>query len=421
MLRLALRVCLPLTLIAALAGGALTAAARGQPRSPWLTWVDPRGRILVWDGAVQAALTGPTDATITSLSWSPDGRLAWTELIRYDSQFDRVSLHIWGLDGAREIADRVEPPYVWSPDGGLIFSAWDDGSYDLFRYRDGSMTPISQRPGFDREPVVSPDGRIAWKTEEADGGRGLHVTDGSTTQRVFDGHVESGTLSWSQDGRLTWLGYTLPLTTLPVEYHVYLWDGAQTRPVTDEPGQYGWPRWSPDGRLAWSVHRGRVYGFVVRNGDETNFTPTDNAIVDIRWSNRNRLAIAIVNERPGYVDYAIWDDRGYVLVTRAAPDLLPLWSAPAWSNDGQLAWITFQSQRSTAALVRWDGEQIDSREPPQGIPFGWTWSDEGQIAWVARGARASPRLFVWDGAERIFAVSDRPHETTLLVWSPVVP
>lgn len=414
LLRLALRLCLPLTLIAALAVGVLTAAARSQPRSPWLTWVDPHGRVIVWDGALQTALTGPTDESVFSLSWSPDGhQLAWMEMIRYTSQWIRYELYIGGLEDTRLIADRIEPPFAWSPDGGLIFSAWNDGSYDLFRYADGGITPISQRPGHDLEPVIAPDGRIAWLSGETRDDHGLYVTDGITTRRVFAGAVESRSFSWSADGRLAWLSDHEDGTG-----QIFVWDGSASRAITPEADTFQPPIWSPQGRLAWGRRGMQGDAITIWDGENVRHLEGFPAIF-IGWSSDERLAwLERALDFP--FDVAIWDGQTIQHLSHTIGHV-PLQSINAvrWQDDGSLTW--FNEGAPTTQLVLWNGVSVTMTEIGPDFAFNLTPAPDGRLAWSThRNLRARgslTRVIVWDGAQMRDIAWDVQYPTPL-VWSP---
>jgi dipeptidyl aminopeptidase/acylaminoacyl peptidase len=199
---------------------------RGGRNAIWL--IDPRG-------GEPRALTGePTP--IREFEWSPDGtQIAFTRIdAAPDNDGPRVvgadtrQLHLYTVDVATAKVRRLtEGAFTvfdldWSPDGSeLVFSRGPGTGLDdlhntdlyLLSLSDASTRPLVVRPGHDRAPKFSPDGKsiaftsaggVAHWLVEFD----LHVVPeaGGTPRRISAAYDRTpDNFDWAADGRALWV------------------------------------------------------------------------------------------------------------------------------------------------------------------------------------------------------------------------
>jgi TolB protein len=266
-----------LTLMSALAAGAITLGAGGSSTSA-LPPTGPAGNGLmayssdgdIWvmnpDGSEPRRLTsGPGDDH--SAAWSRDGtRLAYWSVDESGSSADLV---VMAADGSQPLAiftdegPRGSFPVDWSPDGSRVaFTLCPDPMCgDFFVVAsDGSGSSMVGGPTFEGHRLLwSPDGStIAFGGRHGSEPRGVYLIapDGTDVRRISE--VTSAepphfsNVDWSPDG-------TRVLTHAGVDgEEPDLWsvaaDGTGEIALTEGPTSGYLPRWSPDG--AWVAFRG---------------------------------------------------------------------------------------------------------------------------------------------------------------------
>jgi hypothetical protein len=72
-------------------------------------------------------------------------------------------------------------------------------------------------------------------------------------------------------------------------------------------------------------------------------------------------------------------------------------SAPAWSADGRLAWVSDRDGDPDVYLRA--GTRIINLSQNDHLDFAPRWSVGGRLAWVGRDAQRDQVVYVWDGAE----------------------
>ncbi len=205
-------------------------------------WVIPVG------GGEARQLTKERTA-VQRFEWSPDGRsIAFT---RIDELTPDEEKRVKEKDDARVIGERKQTHlhvvedgtvrrltrgpfsvfmFSWMPDGSsIVFDrAPGTGLDDLFRtdiysvsVRDGAMKPIVARPGMDKSPVVSPDGK--WIAFGSSAGihdwlveHDIHVVaaSGGASRNVSKSYDRTtDTVQWSADSKTIWFNGPWNMTT----------------------------------------------------------------------------------------------------------------------------------------------------------------------------------------------------------------
>jgi len=178
--------------------------------------------IYVWDGANITAIT-PTDMrefprTYSEISWSFDGRLAFTEF--HDStnkNYTPSEIYVW--DGSLTTSLSQNPSGedgspAWNTDGELAFLSEREGVYDIFvwdgvSFKDGmpdvdTFTNIApEQTGYYSHPVWTNLNQLAFNSQSLqDNHVQVYVWDGNTTTNFSQNpNLHNGTGRWYVDGR----------------------------------------------------------------------------------------------------------------------------------------------------------------------------------------------------------------------------
>jgi Tol biopolymer transport system component len=267
----------------------------------------------------------------------------------------------------------IEKDPCLSPDGkSVVYAADNGGQLDLFLQRVGGRNPINLTPDSptnDHQPAFSPDGeRIAFRSEREGGGIFVMGSTGESVKRLTDFGYDP---SWSPDGReiavaTTSFYYPTDLSGGPNDVWAVDVATGKKRPVT----RGGWamqPRWSPHGRrIAYWGLRGnsgqRDLWTVAADGSEADtggVAVTDDAPLD--WSPAwapDGAYLYFSSSRGGTMN--LWrvpiDEASGRTLGKPEPLTTPsLWSGqPSLSRDGrQLAFATLD-WRSTLLRVGFD-------------------------------------------------------------------
>jgi len=280
----------------------------------------------------------------------------------------------------------VEREPALSPDGkSVAYVAEADGDLDVFLLRVGGRNPVNltaDSPADDHQPAFSPDGeRIVFRSERDGGGIFVMGSTGESVKRLTDFGWDP---TWSPDGR------EIAVATSGFVYATdrgsgvnELWavsvETGQKRQLT-RGGDAMQPKWSPHGyRVAYWGLRGssgqRDLGTVAADGSEADpggVAVTDDAPLD--WSpawSPDGAHLYFSSSRGGTMN--LWrvpiDERtGH---TRGAPEPVTtpsLWSGQAsLSRDGtHLAFATLD-WRSTLLRVAFDPVREETVGSPTAI------------------------------------------------------
>jgi len=190
---------------------------------------------------------GHTDS-VTSVSWSPDGRCAL-------SGSSDKTLRLWEVSSGKCLrtfeghTDRVNS-VSWSPDGHWALSGSDDKTLRLWEVSSGKYLRTFEGHTSDINSVSwSPDGHWALSGSDDKTLRLWEVSSGKCL-RIFEGHTGWVTsVSWSPDGRCALSG--------SFDKTLRLWEVSSGKCLRIFEGHTGWVTsvsWSPDGH--WSLSGG---------------------------------------------------------------------------------------------------------------------------------------------------------------------
>ncbi|MBI3764626.1 MAG: PD40 domain-containing protein, partial [Chloroflexi bacterium] len=136
--------------------------------------------------------------------------------------------------------------------GKIVFSSDRGGDFDLYSIRpDGSgLTQITNEPGADQQPALSPDGlQIAWNATRQNNISDIYraQADGAGVVRVTDNSQPAEGPAWSSAGdRIVFTGWDDPTSAFNISTMNV--DGSnKSRLTTDEVNRYS-PDWSPDSK-----------------------------------------------------------------------------------------------------------------------------------------------------------------------------
>jgi hypothetical protein len=217
---------------------------------------------------------------------------------------------------------------------------------DLFAINfDGRLArSVITRPGVDREPHWSPDGRkIAWNSS-ASGKSQMYVADadGTNVRRLAPSSGYDYVEGWSPDSRSI-LFTSGRDGTGTVEIYVAGADGSNVRRLTFRPLEDGSPAWSPDGTtIVWSSREtaNEKFHLYAMNADGTNqhrlTTQNSQQESSAAWSPDGRRLIWGSYKSGG----EIWIGNADASNARRLYSNPYLVYSPIWSPDGKLIAFT---------------------------------------------------------------------------------
>ncbi len=274
---------------------------------------------------------------------------------------------------------------------------------EIWRYTPGDNTfkNMTNRPGEDRNPVVSPDGNTIYFLSERDGGtfnvyktpaddfsKATRITNHTTHPARFLSGADNGTLAYTYDGEI----YTIKNGGRPAKVNI---DILVTEPLGETEkinirATGGTP--SPDGKQLAFSYRGDIFVTSVEYATTKQITSTPAAERQPVWGDDRTLYY--VSERDGY--YNIYkatiandDDPDFVNATvineerlfdndrieRTGPDVSP---------DGkQLAYIKDRNKLMVRDLKSGKSRQLTdgSTKASRSASFGFVWSPDSR--WIA--------------------------------------
>jgi uncharacterized repeat protein (TIGR01451 family) len=253
------------------------------------------------------------------------------------------------------------PAAVPGANGTIAFASQREGNYEVYVMNaDGSgQTNLTNSPGFDADPVWSPDGDTLAFASDRDGNEQIYVmhADGSGPTALTSSPAADLQPTWSPDGS------KIAFATLrDGNYEVYVMnaDGSGQMNLTNNPANDLEPAWSPDGStIAFQSFRGGSVDIYLMNADgsgQMNLTRNPKATdFDAAWSpDGSKLAFASGTESTMAEVFVMnADGSGLTNLTnnRAASDF-----GPAWSPDGsRIAFASLRDGDHDVYVVNADG------------------------------------------------------------------
>jgi hypothetical protein len=218
---------------------------------------------------------------------------------------------------------------------------------------------------------LNKDNRMAF---EKDGN--IYVWDYPFTESIPAKIISAGShatkravLSWSLDGR-----YLLFTEFQAHSSKLLLWDGKSVLDIYNYQGVISFPY------AMWST---------------TPYTT---------WSNQGKLAFVerLINANPvsDFGEIYVWDGKDIVEVSKNPS------TSPAWSKDGQLAFLSRQNGKFTISI--WDGKSknngvpdiktLDAPDLKLSVESSPTWTNSGSIAFIGSGKTdGTNQIYEWNG------------------------
>ncbi|HEU4759594.1 MAG TPA: hypothetical protein VFT91_06375 [Dehalococcoidia bacterium] len=205
------------------------------------------------DGSDVAQLTH--DGGAVAARWSRDGKLiAYSRggtIMVMNADGSNPHAVLIAASESDELCKTGGFPGGWSPDSTRIIyyaaSAIQQVGHVCIVSLDGSVeTVVSQPPGYNVEPVWSPDGkRVAFRAIR-DGNHDIYVYDleSKTEQRLTDVPALDSEPDWSPDGEWIVFGSNRD-SGLSTDIYIMRSDGSDVRRLTDHPAKDSYPVWSP--------------------------------------------------------------------------------------------------------------------------------------------------------------------------------
>ena len=255
-----------------------------------------------------------------------------------------------GFTDAQEVAAATDSLDAESfPHGAtgqpLVFSSDRSGDWEIYLTdSDGtSVVRLTDSPGRDNEPALSPDGSKVAFHSERDGNMEIYVinADGTNLTRLTNNSFDDYSPKFSPDGtKIVFDSYR----SGNIDILIMNADGSSEANLTQGSIMASRPEWSPDERrIAFSSGSYSTHEIVVMDADGTNRVfLTDNDYLDYApaWS-PDGSKLLYFSEQAGNREIHVMDVDGsnVVNLTNHSSDD----AEPAWSGDGLR--IVFQSDR----------------------------------------------------------------------------
>jgi WD40 repeat protein len=276
---------------------------------------------------------------VTSLAWSPDGKLLAS------TGFDDQVL-IWRVPGEKLVYTlQGHEDYVsgvsWSPDGQMLASSSADGTIRLWRTTTMSMEALLQGHTSRVTSVAwSPDGNML-ASGSFDATVRLWRRADYCLSRVLDGlNSQVYCVSWSPDGKRLAQGSGYDI--------LQVWRVANGEPLQKLHGEIGFVKsvaWSPDGKLLASVGgnrvqlwlvaesvllhslRGHSYGIdsVTWNPDGQVFASAGTDSTVRIWNMSAGKELFTLQEHIDHVTCVAWSPDGNTVASGSADGIVQLW------------------------------------------------------------------------------------------------
>ena len=282
------------------------------------------------DGSNQTRLT-QRDAQDRFPRWSPD-----KSQIAFGSQVsgDHWELWVMNADGTnqRSLATQIvaKGNREWTRDGKrVVFAATVDGDVEILSVdvASGKLTRLTNSPGEDRDPSLSPDGSQVTFSSMRDGNVEIYVAraDGTNPRRITNNAARDGSPAWSPDGSKVAF-----VSTRDGSKDVYLArvdNGQVERLTTGANATNDGARWSPNGAyIALQSDREKYDIHLVRVADRQHTTLAGSPAYDGQfcWSPASDQ-VTFISERDGFQGVFVTDLAGKVRRLTSTNSLNPEW------------------------------------------------------------------------------------------------
>ena len=326
-----------------------------------------------------------------------------------------------------------------SPDGKWIAYASDTaGNWDIYLVRSTGGTEIdltASSPADDLQPAFSPDGEsIAFRSERDGGGIFVMGATGESARRVTDFGYNP---SWSPDGRkIAFSSESVTENPNSRNIEAALWSvdvgtGATTRLIDALDAVQ--PAWSPHGeRIAfWGLPKGTGQRDLWTVAADGSLPVRVTADPDLDWSpawSPDGRFLYFSSDRGGSLNLwrvAIDERSGKVLSAPEAVTVPSRWCGQeALAADGETMVYTSLDRRANAERVTLDPERLEVVGAPEPVTRGTVFydyqdpsPDGSQLALTTTGRRED--VYVLQLADHeLRRLTDDPAKDRGVVWSP---
>jgi Tol biopolymer transport system component len=260
--------------------------------------------------------------------------------------------------------DRTDTGPLTGPAGSMVFYSARTGDLEIYAMdpNGDGVQRITDSPGEDIWPDLSPNGRYVTFASQRTGNREIFVTDLQTGDvwNVSNSSGDDNWPRWSPNGR-----HIAFHSNRDGNYELYVVqiDGTELHRVTNNPVLDQWPDWSPNGKQL-AFRRGMDVYVIDADGEEQNPLALTNLPLTIDqmpvWS-PNGQQIAFMSFRDGYCSVFLMNASGDTpadpavnLTPKDPADANSLWCsrAPAWSRDGQhIYFMSFRPETGGAGAA----------------------------------------------------------------------
>ena len=269
-----------------------------------------------------------SDLKIDALfTWSPNGKyLAFSQ----DKDNENI-LSVW--NGRRIIDIHIFKERVgeisWSTDGRLAFTEfytstfpYDGDPTEIFVWNRNQIMNVSQNPfGSDRDPNWSNDGQLAFLSDIGENRNELFVWDGKSKNDegapILEQHkrdtniIYFGSPTWTNSGLLTFCA-----TSSDDEHHyvqIYEWDGQTTTHISQIPSKHSCGQiWSESGNWAFITFYNEDPLVYIRNNENETII-SSKAQYPPAWSRDNFLLFCTPGPSKDWI-LSMWNDNEIIKI-----------------------------------------------------------------------------------------------------------
>ena len=237
--------------------------------------------------------------------------------------------------------------------GNIAFFSARDGNNEIYVGDWDGRRPLrlTNDPGSDVDPAISPDGRDVVFTSNRTGNNDIFIVGiaGGTAVNLTNNAATDGWARWAPDGE-----HIVFHTNRDGNFEIYMMnrDGTGQTRLTNYPGIDQYPDWSPDGREIAFRRDIDIYALDVATGATRRLTDAPPVNQMATWSPSGQH-LAFMSMRAGYISVFLMNADGSEprnLTPKNAGDADSDWisRAPSWSTTGRQ--IYFMSSRPSTGL-----------------------------------------------------------------------